>query len=65
MDFESFLNNCSFDISETDEKGETAVTAIFSIGFQKTFSDDFVKAYEDLSKKLTAHELYDYMNHIE
>lgn len=65
MDFESFLNYCSFDISETDVKGETAVTAIFSMGFQKTFSEDFVKTYEDLGKKLTAHELYDYMNHIE
>jgi len=65
MSFEKFLENCSFDISETDAKGETAVTAIFSMGFLKSFSKEFVDEYPDLAKRLVAHDLYDYMNHIE
>lgn len=60
MTFEEFLKNCSVDIIE---KGtNTQILVIFSAGFRKEYSSEFVKDYEDLAKELVAGDLYGYLN---
>lgn len=60
MTFEEFYKNCSFDICQLDRTNETQVTCIFSLGMLRKYSDDFVDAHEDISKRLVAEDLYNY-----
>ncbi len=55
--FEEFEKNVSFDIIE-DKDGQSQVLAIFSMGYAKTFSNEFIKDYPELVKDLTAYELF-------
>lgn len=59
MDFDEFMENCSFDF---EPKGkETQVVVIFSQGYLKDFNSDLVKTNPDVVKMLIAHELYGYI----
>ena len=65
MSFEKFLEGCTFDISEAEVKDRTCVTCIFSSGFLKEFSTDFVKTNPKIAKELVAWDLYHYMERME
>lgn len=58
-DFEKFMEACSFDFNPNGDR--TQVVAIFSQGFLRDYSTEFVKSNPDLVKALVAHDLYDYM----
>lgn len=59
MTFEEFGQYCSCD--EYDENNETQITVIFSAAILRKFSKEFYKANEDVAKRLTMHDLYDYI----
>lgn len=61
MTFDKFLQNCSFDFSETDRKDRTQVVVIFSQGFAERHDSVFVKEHPELAKRLAAKTLYDYL----
>lgn len=65
MSFEKFLEGCTFDISETDFVGRSAVVCIYSSGYIKEFSDDFIKSNPETAKELVAWDLYHYMERLE
>lgn len=59
MTFDEFCEFCSCDMDEVGNK--TQVLVIFSMGTKKKFSKEFCKANEEVSKRLTMHQLYDYL----
>lgn len=59
MTFEEFCQYCSCD--EYDESNKTQITVIFSSGMIREFSKEFYKANEGVAKRLTMHDLYDYL----
>lgn len=59
--FDKFLQNCSFDFSETARKDRTQVVVIFSQGFAECHDSVFVKEHPELAKRLAAKTLYDYL----
>lgn len=61
VDFDKFLEHCSFDFSETDKKDETQIVVIFSQGFMTYHNSDFVKMHPEMAKRLAAKTLYDYL----
>lgn len=61
MTFEEFLQHCSFDFSETDKKDETQIVVIFSQGFMTQHKSEFVKKHPELTKRLAAEPLYNYL----
>lgn len=62
MGFDDFLKYCTFDLIPADNN-DVKVEVIFSSGFIKKFSKDFVDSNLEVAKKLTAADLYDCMNH--
>ena len=59
MTFEEFCTYCSCD--EYDENNKTQITVIFSAAISREFSKKFYKANEEVAKRLTMHDLYDYL----
>lgn len=59
MTFEEFCQYCSCD--EYDENNKTQVTVIFSAGMIREFSKEFYKANEEVAKRITMHDIYDYL----
>jgi len=59
MTFEEFSKYCSCD--EYNENYKTQITVIFSSGMIRAFSKEFYKANEEVAKRLTMHDLYDYL----
>lgn len=61
MTFDEFIEDCSFDFSETDKKDETQIVVIFSQGCMTYHDSDFVKKYPEITKRLASKTLYDYI----
>lgn len=59
MTFEEFSQYCSCD--EYTENNKTQTSVIFSAGMLREFSKEFYKANEEVAKRLTMHDLYDYL----
>lgn len=59
MDFDEFEKYCSFDYVEND--GTTKVLVIFSQGFEKEYSSNFVSSNLEVANKLVASDLYNYI----
>lgn len=68
MTFEEFCQYCSFDeydeYNEYGENSKTQVTVIFSSGMIREFSKEFYKANTAVAKRITAHDLYDYIKEL-
>lgn len=60
MDFEKFVDYCSVDFAEGTDPNKTQVLVIFSSGMNKEFSSEFVKKHPEITKRLVAHDLYNY-----
>lgn len=62
MTFEEFCQYCSCDCIRDEENGDTVnVLVIFSQAWIKNFGSEFVKSNSEVAKKLTMHDLYDYI----
>lgn len=62
MTFEEFCQYCSCDEYDGySEYNKTQITVIFSAGMIREFSKEFYKANEEVAKRLTMHDLYDYL----
>ena len=61
MEFEKFLESCSFDMTNMENK-QTQIVCIFSAGYLKEYSSEFVKRNPSLAKELVASDLYNYLN---
>lgn len=60
MTFEEFNQYCSFDEYDI-VNDKTQITVIFTAGMIREFSKEFYKANEEVAKRLTMHDLYDYL----
>ena len=60
MTFEEFCQYCSCDEYDV-VNDKTQITVIFSSGMIREFSKEFYKANEEVAKRLTMHDLYDYL----
>ena len=60
MDFDEFVKCCNFDFYTED--GRAKITAIYSAGFRKEFSEEFVEDNRELAEKLVADDLYHYVS---
>lgn len=61
MDFEKFMDYCSVDFVDGTEPNYTKVLVIFSAAITKEFSSEFVSEYPEISKRLVANDLYNYI----
>lgn len=60
MTFEEFCQFCSYDEYDVTNN-KTQITVIFTAGMIREFSKEFYKANEEVAKRLTTHDLYDYL----